>query len=63
MPGNEELTDVCKLSIFKDEEIVFFAQRGQGIDDRRFKVIKYIDVCLDWQVRFGILTQSWVHLP
>jgi len=43
-----KLTDVRKLSIFKYEEIVFFTQGGQGIDDRWRKVIKDIDVCLGW---------------
>ena len=42
------LTDVCEFSIFKYEEIVFFTQGGQGIDDRWRKVIKDIDVRLGW---------------
>lgn len=46
VPEKESLTDVCKLSILKDEEIMFFAQRCESINDRWLKVIEYIDVCL-----------------
>lgn len=56
MPENEGLTDVCKFSILKDEEIMFFAQRGQGIDDRWLEVIEDVNVRLDWQIRSRIRT-------
>ena len=60
---NEGLTDVGKLSILKDEEIVLFAQRGQEIDDRWLKIIEYIDVCLDRQIRPRIRAWVWDHSP
>ena len=62
-PENLGLTDVGKLSILKDEKIVFFAQGSQDIDDRWLKVIEYIDVCLDCRVRSRICPRVWVRSP
>ena len=61
VPENERLTDVCKFSILKDEEIVFFAQRYQRIDDHWLKIIKHIDVSLDYRVRSRMCAKVWVR--
>lgn len=43
---DDDRTDVSKFAVLKDEEVVLFAELDEAVDQRRVKVLDYVDVSL-----------------